>query len=217
VLFAPDPRERLDPAYIQFVLGRLGISGERLLRPREPLLFERLWCPLPALQLSRIYQTFDAPHVRAAEAWAESSIEPPDRPVYLSRSGLSADLRKPRREEELERRLEAEGYRIVRPETLGLLEQMAIFNSDHPVVGLSGSAMHTVLFRKRPEGARVATLFPDKIAPRFVMVDTIKGSRALYAKCLHGDPVANYGDDRTFSIDCDLAMAQLDAAGFFSR
>jgi capsular polysaccharide biosynthesis protein len=216
VLFAPDPKGRLEPAFVRLVLERLGLGASRILRPQGPVRFDRLWAPVPALQLSRIYQGFDAPHVRAA---ATARGEAPDRPVYLTRTGLSPVLRKPGGEQDLELRLEAEGFLIVRPETLDLDQQIAIFNSPHPVVGAYGSAMHTVLFRTHGE-QRLATLFPEKIPPRFVMVDAIKGARALYANCLRGEAVAGPDGEpgeRRWAIDSELAMAQLDAGGFFSR
>jgi capsular polysaccharide biosynthesis protein len=215
VLFAPDPKRRLEPAYVRLVLGQLGLDAGRVLRPQTPVLFERLYCPIPALQLSRIYQAFDEPHLRAARALT-AQVERPDRPVYLTRSGLAGSLRRPRAEEELERRLEREGYRIVQPEQLDLLHQMALFNGEHPVVGAFGSAMHTVLFRARPDGQRLAVLFPEKIPPRFMMVDAIKGSQAAYLNCMGGEatvtPEGGPGE-RNWLIDCELAMAQLEAAG----
>ena len=225
VLFAPDPKRRLEPAHVRFVLDQLGLDPSRILRPQEPVLFERLYCPIPALQLSRIYQVFDEPHVRAAGALAAAGTPAPDRPVYLTRSSLQPSLRKPGCEEELERRLAREGFAIVRPERLSVLEQMALFNSDHPVVGAFGSAMHTVLFRVRPNlaagaGQQLAILFPEKIPPRFMMVDAIKASRAVYINCMGGAPTrAPHGGpgERNWSIDCDLTMAQLDAAGFFAK
>ena len=219
VLFAPDPKQRLEPAYVRLVLGQLGLDASRILRPQAPVLFERLLCPIPALQLSRIYQVFDEPHVRAARALA-AGVEAPERPVYLTRSRLSSALRRPGGEEELERRLEREGYLIAQPERLDLLQQMALFNGSRPVVGAFGSAMHTVLFRVRPEGQRLAILFPEKIPPRFMMVDAVKGSQAAYLNCMGGERTvtAEGGPgERSWVIDCDLAMAQLDAAGLLGR
>jgi hypothetical protein len=219
VLFAPDPKQRLEPAYVRLVLDQLGLDASRILRPQAPVLFERLFCPIPALQLSRIYQAFDEPHLKAAKALT-ADIERPDRPVYLTRSGLAAGLRQPRAEAELERRLERAGYLVVRPEKLDLLAQMALFNGDHPVVGAFGSAVHTVLFRARPDGQRLGVLFPEKIPPRFMMVDAIKASHAAYLNCMGGEatvtPEGGPGE-RNWLIDCDLAMAQLDAAGLLGR
>jgi capsular polysaccharide biosynthesis protein len=215
VLFAPDPGPRLGWPHVRQVLDALGLDDSRVLRPEGPTVFERLWCPVPTIQLSRIYRAADQPHVRAARVLM-GSAEPPDRPVYLTRTGLADAMRKPGSEEALEQRLERQGFAIVRPETLDLPAQMALFNGPHPVVGLYGSAMHSVLFRIRPGGQRLAILFPSKVPPRFMMVDAAKGSQAAYLNCLHGEPaIGPDGEplERQWTIDCDLAMAQLDEAG----
>ena len=52
------------------------------------------------------------------------------------------------------------------------------------------------------------------------MVDAIKGSHAAYLNCMGGEatvtPEGGPGE-RNWLIDCDLAMAQLDAAGLLGR
>jgi hypothetical protein len=218
ILFAPDPKHRLDPVYVRPVLDVMGLDASRILRPQGPVVFDKVYCPIPALQLSRIYQMFDEPHVRATRVLMQGA-QAPDRPVYLTRTGLSGGLRQPGAEAELELKLEREGFAVVRPEQLDLPSQMAIFNSDKPVVGAFGSAMHGVAFCLRPEGQRLAILFPPKIPPRFMMVDAAKGSRAAYLNCMDGEPVVapdGGPGERQWIIDPDLAMAQLDAAGMLS-
>lgn len=218
LLFAPDPKDRLEPAYVRQVLEVLGVDASRILRPQGPVVFDKVWCPIPALQLSRIYQMFDGPHVQATRALM-AGASAPDRPVYLTRTGLAGGLRQPGAEAALEHRLEREGFLVVRPEQLDLPSQMAIFNSERPVVGAFGSAMHTVAFSMRPQGQRLAILFPEKIPPRFMMVDAAKGSQAAYLNCMDGEATVAPGGgpgERQWIIDADLAMAQLDAAGMLA-
>ena len=210
VLFAPDAGARLAVPLVRALLAAAGVGEDRILRPQGPTLFERLLCPAPALQLSRIYQGFDDVHRRIAAAlFAASPAVPPTRPVYLTRTRLAQDLRRLKGEQALEQRLERAGYLVVSPEQLGLAEQMALFNGAAPVVGAFGSAMHTVLFRKAEESQRSATLFPEKIPPRFMMVDAIKGSEAAYVKCLRSEAP----DGSRWRLDPEAAMERLDAAG----
>ena len=218
VLFAPDPKLRLDPPHVRLMLQRLGLNEDRILRPQRPTVFERLVCPIAGLQLSRVYQAFERPHLSIGRSLA--GAQPPDRPVYLSRRGLGSAHRRPRGEEELEARLEREGFAVVRPEQLGLAEQIALFDGDQPVVGAYGSAMHSVLFRTRPEGARLAILFPERFAlpPRFAMIDAVKGSRAAYINCLRPDgPDQGPTSAEDWRIDVEAAMAHLHGAGFFTQ
>jgi capsular polysaccharide biosynthesis protein len=216
VLFAPDPKLRLDPPHVQLMLQSLGLDAGRIVRPERPTLFERVISPVAALQLSRVYQAFERPHLAIARALPGAGA--PQRPVYLSRRGLGPGHRRPEGEEALEARLEREGFDVVRPERLSLAEQAALFNGDAPVVGAYGSALHSVLFRTRPEGARTAILFPERFAlpPRFAMIDAVKGSHAAYINCLR--PVgAGEGPAEHWRIDVEAAMAYLDGAGFFAR
>jgi hypothetical protein len=216
VLFAPHPKHRLDPPNTRLMRQALGLDDERILRPRWPTVFERVICPVAALQLSRVYQAFERPHLQVARALAGAAA--PDRPVYLSRRRLGPSHRRPLGEDALEARLEREGFAIVHPERLGLAEQVAMFNGEQPIVGAYGSALHSVLFRDRPQGARLAILFPERFAqpPRFLMIDAIKGSRAAYLNCLRpADPGQDAGED--WRIDVEATMAMLDSSGFFAR
>lgn len=209
LLFAPDPAERMTPL-VSALLEAAGVTPDRILRPHGPALFAQLYCPVQSLQLSRIYQCFEDVHRRiAGRLLGSSGPAPPDRPVYLTRSRLGDGLRRLIGEDELEQRLQREGYDIVSPERLGLAEQMAIFNGEHPVVGAFGSAMHTVLFRKADAGQRLATLFPEKIPPRFMMVDAVKRSEASYINCIHIEAP----DGSRWRLDPEAAMQRLDAAG----
>ena len=213
VLFAPDRGERMANPAVGRLLSALGLD-DRLLRPEGPTVFETLYCPIAALQLSRIYQEFEGVHRRAAAAISGGGAQAPSGPVYLTRSRLGGNLRRLEGEEELEARLEREGFHIVSPERLGLAEQMAIFNSGRPVVGAFGSAMHTVLFRRAGDGPTLATLFPEKIPPRFMMVDAVKGARATYLRCIRKEGEEESG---IWRLDPVAAMRGLDAAGLLGR
>jgi hypothetical protein len=214
LLFAPDPGDRMQAPVVRTLLEALGLGPERILRPEQPVLISELHCPIPALQFSRIYQEFETTHRHIAERLAATSrARPPRRPVYLTRSRLGGGMRRLGGEEELEDRLKREGYEIVSPERLGLAEQMAIFNGDRPVVGAFGSAMHTVLFRRAEQGQRLAILFPEKIPPRFMMVEIVKASQASYVKCIRSEAP----DGSRWSLDPKTAMQRLDAAGLLGR
>jgi hypothetical protein len=215
VLFAPDPKARIDTPLVRELMGALELDG-RLLRPEGPVIFDKVLCPIGALQLSRVYEGFGRVHRRAAAVLARSAGEIPSGPVYLTRRRLGADLRRLADEEVLEGLLEREGFRILSPERMSLADQMALFNSRYPVVGAFGSAMHTVLFRQTDEPQPVATLFPGKIPPRFMMVDAVKAAQAAYIRCIRfeGEPGAGGGGWR---IQPRAAMQWLDAAGLIGQ
>lgn len=209
VIFAPQSQQRLEHPLVRELLQLFGIEPERILVPQTPARLSRVICPLAALQQSRIYDVFAEPFRQVAKRALAAGAEPPGRPVYLTRSGLGEALRRLVNEEALEARLEREGYAIVHPERLSIPEQIALFNGEHPVVTPFGSAMHTVLFRIRDDGQRLGALFPEKVPPRFAMVDALKGSRASYVMCMS---LQSNLDQPVWSIDVDAAMDGLKQA-----
>lgn len=97
--------------------------------------------------------------------------------LYISRAQLGNSQSIP--EEELEDLFRSDGYDIVYPETLPFDEQVALFSSHELFCGISGSAMHNVLFA--PRGASVTYINRFKtIRPTFRIIDELKGLKAHY-------------------------------------
>jgi capsular polysaccharide biosynthesis protein len=218
--FHLDPVTAMGTSHVGQVMEALGVPAERMIWPGEATVFSEILCPLPAMQLSvRAYDAFDRPHRWAAQAIA-GDLDRPSRPVYLSRRGLGEGHRQLAGEEQLEQRLEAEGYLVVQPERLTLTQQIALFDQDRPVVGPLGSALHTVLFRRRTRGQKLGVLSPPDVSGRFLLIDRVKANRTTYCNCLTelteaGVPAELPLQQRSWAIDVDRAMAQLDHAGFF--
>ena len=218
--FHLDPQQAMGVSYVGQVMESLGIPAERMIWPQQATVFSEVICPMPAIQLSlRAYKAFDRPHRWATRALAPYGVAP-RRPVYLSRRELGPGHRALLGEDELERRLEREGYLIVHPDRLTLADQVAIFNGDEPVVAPMGSALHTVMFRLKPRGQKLGALTPEDVPGRFLLVDMVKANRTTYANCLTeltvGEaPQALPLKERAWAIDPDRAMAMLDDAGFF--
>ena len=220
VFFLRDSPQALAARHVAWFLEHAGLAG-RSRAVSRPLRFDRVVCPAPALQqANRVYAEFDIPHRRAAAA--ANRGQAPDRPIYLSRRELGPGHRGILREDELEAGLEREGFAVVHPDRLSLDEQVMLFEHDHPVVAPMGSALHTVLFRTRPQPARLAAITPNDIPGRFPLADMVKGSDSLYVNGLvetTGAPVPNALalSQRAWRIDVDLVMAALDAAGLLGR
>lgn len=86
------------------------------------------------------------------------------RRIYLSRRGQS--MRVMVGEEALERALETRGFKIVRPETLGAREQIALMRDAEIIVGASGAALANAVFL--PRGARVIEIQPTNFTSQWV-------------------------------------------------
>jgi capsular polysaccharide biosynthesis protein len=218
--FHLDPVDAMGVSHVGQVMEALGIPAERMIWPDQATVFSEILCPMPAIQLSvRAYDAFDRPHRWAAQALA-GDLDRPSRPVYLSRRGLGEGHREIFGEEELEARLEAEGYLVVQPEKLTLTQQIALFDQDKPVVGPVGSALHTVLFRRRVRGQKLGVLTPPDVPGRFLLIDRVKANRTTYCNCMRElteaeSPIDVPLQQRSWKIDVERAMAQLDDAGFF--
>ncbi len=86
------------------------------------------------------------------------------RRVYLSRRGQS--MRVMIGEAAFEKALAARGFTIVRPETLGAAEQVALMRDAEVVVGASGAALANAVFLTR--GARVVEIQPLNFTSQWV-------------------------------------------------
>lgn len=86
------------------------------------------------------------------------------RRVYLSRRGQS--MRVMVGEAAFERALAARGFTVVRPETLGAAEQVALMRDAEVVVGASGAALANAVFLSR--GARVVEIQPLNFTSQWV-------------------------------------------------
>ena len=53
VFFAQDPGPAFERPYVRAVWEALGVGPDRVIAPDTPLAFDRLLCPIPAIQLSR--------------------------------------------------------------------------------------------------------------------------------------------------------------------
>ncbi|USQ93684.1 glycosyltransferase family 61 protein [Caulobacter sp. RL271] len=86
------------------------------------------------------------------------------RRVYLSRRGQS--MRVMVGEAAFEKALAARGFKIVRPETMGAAEQVALMREAEVVVGASGAALANAVFL--PKGARVVEIQPLNFTSQWV-------------------------------------------------
>lgn len=75
-----------------------------------------------------------------------------DRNIYLSRSRIKSGTIRIEGEEDLEKYLEEENFKIVYPEELKVSQQISLFRQNNFVVGILGSAFHTSIFSPSPKG-----------------------------------------------------------------
>jgi capsular polysaccharide biosynthesis protein len=106
-------------------------------------------------------------------------------PVYFSKSHLSSGVQRIVNEQELTRRLESEGVKVLFPEEMSVAEQVLIYQRSPVIMASVGSALHTSIFCK--PSAKIIGITPHlRIDPNYGIVDMVNGndSAYLYAPCV---------------------------------
>jgi capsular polysaccharide biosynthesis protein len=123
----------------------LGAEADRVQERSEPLL--RIDDVVFASPMDHFLQAPNQPLDRVRERILAAAAPPaahPARRIYVSRRGETK--RTMVNEAELERALEARGFRVVRPEALGAADQVALFREAEVIVAATGAALANVLF-----------------------------------------------------------------------
>ena len=208
ILFTKDRKWKTPPAYSHEILGRLGLLS-RVFWVDRPTLFRQVFCPGTAFEYrSKVYSDADEPHRRVADAAGVTGDGRWSRPVYLTRSGLRDEQVRSAAEPELEQQLSGRGVEIVRPETLPLADQIALFEQAPAVIGTTGSALHTVLFSRR-SGSRLAILSSGRGLENYLMIDCLKQNNTHYLKCIE-----RRTEEGEHVLDVQLALSLLERSGF---
>jgi capsular polysaccharide biosynthesis protein len=137
----------------------LGIDESRFSYITHSTSIESLILPQPGY-VNRHFAHPD--HIRALDAFC-GKRPTPDIKVWLSRSALAESSVRIDGEQELERALESDGWRVVHPQRLSIRDQLEIWSSAEIIAGFAGSAFHLailirdlqaklVIFARRSDG-----------------------------------------------------------------
>jgi capsular polysaccharide biosynthesis protein len=206
IVFTSPRKWRDPPSYGTDVLSALGLtSGIWLID--EPTLFRKVVCPSTSFEYRwKTFSVADLPHRQVANVLSRRAKRNWKQPVYLTRSGLTDDLRRSAEEPELESELAARGFEIVRPEDLPLAEQIGLFEQAPLVAGTLGSALHTALFSRT--GGKLAILNWGRGFEHYMLVDAVKRHTAYYLKSMH-----RHFEGRQHVIDVARSLDLLAEAG----
>lgn len=145
VFFGRLPQQPL-PGWAQSVM-RLLAPGIPLTQVRSPMGFERLVVPesasLPTgvmrgdgLNRAFLHGRLLPPQDRIDALWGAGP-----RKLYVSRARLTSEAQI-LFEDRIEAQMQAEGYRVIHPETLPLTDQLALYRGAEKLVFAEGSALH---------------------------------------------------------------------------
>ncbi len=119
---------------------------------------------------------------RMADQVVNSGAPETEQPLYLSRTALDTSRRTLEGEAWLEQLLEREGFLVVRPETLPVGEQIALFNRHRWIVSAVGSACHTRVFSRRANN--FVTITPGLFNQNHVLCDLLCEGDSHYVHAL---------------------------------
>lgn len=163
VAFHPSAFGRALTPYARACLAAFGIPETAVVMLDEgPVRFEEVVVPA---RLFRLWEMADAEALRPVYARIGAHLcgvlsEAPHRALYLTRRrSARRDLRVMANEARIEALFAERGFTILAPETLGFAEQVALYAGTRRMTGVSGSALHNVLFL-RPGGDLVEIEHP---------------------------------------------------------
>ena len=165
------------------ILNELGVANARFLIPKEPVRIEQIIIPQPSM-IIRLYA-----HQQHAKLFRNDRLEivglrKSKRPLYLSRRLLTHDARRVVNEGDLEDFLMRKGIQVEHPQFLTLREQVGLVNEHEIIIGLSGSALHTILFARMPK--KLIHLCSSAINTTFALLDSACNNDAVYLNCVKG-------------------------------
>lgn len=130
------------------------------------------------------------------------------RRLYISRQ--NAQYRRLLNEAQIQARLLANGFEIVRPETLSFAQQLELFSGASAIVGPTGAGMTNMVFA--PQGCRIIVLAGEtKRANHFVFgqFDKLLDAEMIYVTGAATRPRQLHSDYRIELTDLDEALTQL--------
>lgn len=122
-----------------------GFDERRVQIVDRPLRIKNLIIPEPGFVISSLFHPQHADFLGKIPSGSEVGAR-----IWLSRSKLPDVAGRIVDESDLEDEIIKDGWIVIHPETLSLVDQVKIFANASVVAGLEGSAFHTVIFVKNP-------------------------------------------------------------------
>lgn len=144
------------PEFIYELVGFLGIKKENIIILKETAQFKNVFVPhqafnIPVFSSKEIQDTFNK---ISENQKSKSKFDK----IYVSRSKMG--IRKTYGEEKIQKIFEKNGYHIIYPEKLGLVEQISFMKNCKSLAGVGGTALHLALFM--PKGGNVIQIKRNK-------------------------------------------------------
>lgn len=146
----------------------------------RPTRIKRVVVPEPALYEQHSIWTHYAPPMSAIGRTIAPVAAPVPKKVYLSKSRLHSGVTGVEGEAFVDLKMRQAGFAVVHPESLRLAEQVNIFRKAELIVGMAGSAFHTLALVPHTAARRVILTLSDFVNSNFLLLDRVCGGEAAY-------------------------------------
>lgn len=148
------------PSYLLDFVKPLGYGESDFVMASQACRCDKLYLPVRAYMHSR-YITEQAKAVwrKIAEYYSGKSTQNFPRKIYISREG--ADNRALENETECRKLFETHGFVPIKPETMSIPDQVAMFAKATHVAGPIGSGMHNTVFSLAPDKLKILYMMPE--------------------------------------------------------
>ncbi len=168
-----------NPLSIHFVrefFELLGIT-ERVIVIDKALSFDTIYVPEPAFEIQTYaHPLYLLPFKEIIQGPEFKSLQLMPKKLYLSRTRLGAGLAAG--EEFIEEIMKSNGFVIIHPERLSLLEQIKYVYSAETICGVVGSAFHLLLFTEGKQTVCINRI--GWLNPNYIIVDQLTKSKPVY-------------------------------------
>jgi Glycosyltransferase 61 len=207
--------------FLDYFLNSINLDRERFISFQKPIQFREIVIPHPTFRSStEIFSTHKfLPEAVAADLLPEKTKKT-EQPLYFSRRKLTKNnsFRSIQNEDKLEKILRSKNFAIAYPEYLSLEEQIHLINKHEVLIGVCGSALHSVLFDLSSSINLVCLTDNTFSNNNFILIDAIKRSKSAYINSieLYLEPGKDIHKDiwrRNRVINLDIASSSLKELG----
>ena len=196
------------------MLDLLGIPPERILLPETQTRLRRVIVPEPLYEISvAAHERMPEPYRRITAAVGARDA-PAAQPVYFSRRLLPSRQRPIIGEFELEEVCRENGFLVVHPEMMTLVDQIRLVNRHQDIFTSAGSAAYLSLFALGAPRLHVLTAnipFVD-----YFLIPNVAKLEATFVNCLAGDDRRD-GHLMAQLVDMTVVADYLESVGLLTR
>ena len=217
LIYSSKGKKVLDTPFIRDIFGLSGLEFSRFVNFSIPVCFEEVIVPSPSFSLyTKGFMAHSFMPGKVAEnLLSQQSNERTSQPLYFSRRKLSPLKRMILNEDKLEENLKSLGATIVYPEKLSFPEQVRLINKHDTLIGVEGSALHSIIFDISTRKNLVCFTESTNINQNCLMLDAINNVQSTYIAALniesekHKD--GRFETNKIFdqTLDLDVAMCGL--------